>query len=673
MRCFNRLFVFVGLALGCIPFCAKAQEDLDKETRSGVITTVAAAKLDTEKVAAANANAISAAEWFPDQTQGFARIIDFPRFVERWNNTQLGKLGKHERLKDFWQEQQKEIEGRFAEAGWQLNLKADDISNIATGQAAVGWISKPQQLQKPYAVALVVAVAEKKADVDKLLERVDTELMSRQATSKKIEYKGNSISQYTLPRGAGELVIRESLFAVVDDHLLAADDLDSLQALIDAKTTGMSSSLAKSQLFRSAMSRIPMLDQISDVEYFVRPIGLAKLLRSISGKPMTTSTDVLKVLDNQGFGKISAAVGRLRMADANFDVFHEAFVKTELPLPESVQILDFPNAAGTTIPSWVTPRASSFLAVAWNAKEAFWKVESFVDEMADQKGVFDSVIEGIETDPVGPQINIRKDVLPFVTPEIYSINEIVEPITPDSRHSLIAIRIQDPNGKLASVLERAMKNEPDAVPEDFENYRIWKVTREDDKDESLKIDNDFGNFGSNKGSKSGKAKEAADEPLLSNWAITIFTGKDSKGNNEQFLMFASHAEMIKEAITASKKVGATTHLLEKEVDVAKVLQPLFGQAKNQPCSVWQINRSDRAFEMQYELFRQDKLPQSRSMLATILDRILRPKDELKNVNQRVKGDRLPPYEVVKEFFMPGGSRVLTEPDGWSYQGFILGK
>ncbi len=77
--------------------------------------------------------------------------------------------------------------------------------------------------------------------------------------------------------------------------------------------------------------------------------------------------------------------------------------------------------------------------------------------------------------------------------------------------------------------------------------------------------------------------------------------------------------------------------------------------------------------MQYELFRQDKLTQSQSMLATILDRILRPKDELRNVNQRVKGDRLPPYEVVREYFMPGASRVETHPDGWSFEGFILAK
>ncbi len=137
-------------------------------------------------------------------------------------------------------------------------------------------------------------------------------------------------------------------------------------------------------------------------------------------------------------------------------------------------------------------------------------------------------------------------------------------------------------------------------------------------------------------------------------------------------MFASHAEMIKEAIKLGKAADAG-NALEKEVDVARVVKVLEGLAKNEAGCLWEINRSDRAYRMQYELFRQDKLPQSKSMLATILDRILRPKDELKKVQQEVKGDKLPPFADIQQFFMPGGSRVVTHPDGWSYQGFILAK
>ncbi len=309
-------------------------------------------------------------------------------------------------------------------------------------------------------------------------------------------------------------------------------------------------------------------------------MGLAKLLRSISGKPVTSQTDILKVLDKQGFGKIAAAAGRLRLADQTFDVFHEAFIQTEPPLPVSVQVLDFPNAAEKVIPSWVSPGASSFLSVAWNAKDAFWKVKSIVDDIAGQEGVFDSVIDGIQTDPLGPQIDIKNQVLPFITSQIFAINEVTQPITIDSRRSLIAIRVQDPNGKLAAVLDRAMKNEPDATPEDFQSYRIWKVTRQDDSQESLKFDNDFGSFGK-KGSKSSTRKneeEEEDEPLLSNWAITIISAKSDAGENEQYLMFASHAEMIKEAIQASEKPGARG-LLQNESDVDRATKQLW---QNQP-------------------------------------------------------------------------------------------
>ncbi len=199
----------------------------------------------------------SAAEWLPDQTQGFARIVDFTRFLDHWNSTQLGKLGKHERLQEFWNEQQKEIEDKFAEAGWQLNLSGDDIRSIASGQVAVGWIAKAQQPQKPYSVALIVSVADKKEAVGNLLAKIDKELRARQATSKIIDYKGQKITEYTLPRAPGALVIRQSLYAVVDDYLLAADELPQLQALIDAKTSGLGNSLANNQLYRDSMKRLP--------------------------------------------------------------------------------------------------------------------------------------------------------------------------------------------------------------------------------------------------------------------------------------------------------------------------------------------------------------------------------------------------------------------------------
>lgn len=607
---------------------------------------------------------VNAADWLPDTTQGFARITDFPKFLEGWRKTQFGKLAKDERLQPFWKEQQKTIEARLADAGWQLNLRADDIAEIASGQSAIAWIAKPTNTSKPYAVALITGVAGKKAELDQLMQRVDTELKGRQATSENVVYGDVSITQYTLPRGAGEVVIHQSFYTVVQEHLIATDELAMMKELVDAATKGRPDSLSSSSLYQKSVAHLPTASKQSDMEYFIRPIGLAKLLRSISAKPITSQTDILKVLENQGFDKLAAAVGRVQFADGTFDIFHDAFIQTEPPLPLSVQVLDFPNLVEGKIPAWVTPRAASFLETAWNAKEAFWKLEGLVDEIGGQPGLFDSVIEGIQTDASGPQTDIKNQVLPFITPHIYSVSEIVEPITTDSRRTLIGIKISDPDGKLASALKRAMDIEPDAVPEDFEDIRIYKVTRVEE-DDSLSVEGDF-DFGVGKKSKSSAPKNE-DKPLLSNWAITIFTLPQ---NNDQYLLFASHAETIKEAILLGK---AGVSQFESEADVKLVMEKLNRAGNAQPGSMWEISRSDRAFRMQYELFRQDKLPQSQSMLATLLDRILRPKDELKNVSQDVKGDKLPPFDAIRDFLMPSGSRITTQPDGWSYQGFVLAK
>ena len=619
---------------------------------------------------------MAAADLLPQTTQGFLRIVNFPLFIERWNQTQLGVLGKDDRLVDFWKEQRIEIQKRFANAGWQLNFQVEDIYEIANGQAALAWIAKPQDpqnpLQKPFALALLLDIPGKIDQSEKLLARVDKELKDRKATFREVTYKNVAIKQYTLPRAPGEIVIRESLYAIVGDQLFAADELEALKAMIDASAGGSEKPLSQFPMFVSSRSKLstknPGVSDAIDVEYFIRPIGLAKLLRAISGKPIAAKTDALNVLEEQGFTKLAAASGTVQIGLPDFDIFHNAFVLTELPLPRPVQILDFPNTAGVKIPAWVGADASNVLSMAWNSTEAFWKVDTIVDAMADQKGVFESVIDGIKNDPVGPQIDIKTQVLPFLTSEIYSVGDTVDPITPESRRSMIAIRVNDPQGRLAAVLERAMKNEPDAKREDFNGFRIWKVTRSEDDEEILETD-DFG-FG-NKQAKPGPQQQQ-DKPLLSNWAITIFNPTPQNPANG-FLVFASHAEMIKHAIERNSQNKSTESPISIEPDVALVLKAIEKLNKNRPLSVWQINRTDRAFKMQYELFRQDKLPQSKSMIATLFDRLLRPKDEVKPVNQKVKGDKLPSYSQIRDFLMPGGSYIHTEEQGWSFSGFILSK
>jgi hypothetical protein len=596
---------------------------------------------------------IPANQLVPVETQGFVSFTDLPQFLERWKKTQLGSLVDLPSMKAFWEEQQNEIEKRFKDAGWQLNIRPKDMAEIATGQVAVAWIAVPTEPRKPFSVVLIADVSGKETETTAMLERIDSELKERKATIEKIDLLGSKVTKYVLPRQQGELKIEESYYVVANGQLVAADDIKTIEFVLNRQAGKAEKTLIDSPTYQEATKHLEGNVVSSDFEYFVNPIGFANVLRSIAAKPATRQTDMLKVLTNQGFDRIQAVTGKVQLASGDLDVQHECFVLAPKPWPNSVQILDFPNMADKKVPAWAGPNTASYLATAWNAKEAFWKAEGIVGEIAGDEDTFKVVIDGIETDPKGPQIDIRNDILPYVTNEIYALSDCIEPITPDSRRSLIAIRITD-SDKLASVVDRIMKVEPDATPVDFEQHRIWVVAREDEADlASFGIDEDLNSF-----DESG-SEEEEEQPWLNNWAIAI---------HDDFLMFSSHAEMIKDAIKA--KPGASP--LVEQLDFARAQSKIESISKGRPNCFWNIDRADLSFRMQYELFRQDKLPQSRSMLASIVDRILRPKKEMKDEVQKVKGDLLPPFEEIRKYLLPGGSVVETQDDGWSIQSFVLG-
>ncbi|MFM8175151.1 MAG: hypothetical protein ACKN81_16530, partial [Pirellulaceae bacterium] len=542
------------------------------------------------------------------------------------------------------------------------NLHPQDIYDICSGQVAVGWIDRQDTPNKPYSVALIVDIEGREEAKNKLLERVHEELIQRKALREDRKVGELNLIRYELPKQPGESQVIETFYGQINQQLWVADDLQTITEMLRRLQQPDGNDLATTPAFQKTNAQLETLQGQWDFNYFVRPIGLAKVLRTISRKPVSKQSDLLKALENQGFGHLEAVAGRASIKRDSFDLLHEAFILAPQPLPKTVQVLDFPNNTPAEVPAWVSQTTASFMAVSWNLKDAFWKVEGLVDEVAGKEGTFSKVIEQIQKDPLGPQVDIRQELMPYLTDEIYAMGDCVEPITPDSKRSMIAIRIREAD-KLSVSVDKVMRDEPDAEMVDFQGHKLWRVARKDDQQLDILIDDGFGEF------NTGKDKEEVDEsaqeeeePWLSNWAIAVYG---------DFLFFSSHAEMIQEAIThldSSQPQGT----LAAEQDFARAKQAIAMLSDGKPSAMWQINRTDRSFQMQYELFRQDKLPESRSMLATLADRLLRSKTEKRDKTQRVKGDLLPAYEVVRKYLLPSGVVVQTEDQGWSIRSFLLG-
>jgi hypothetical protein len=596
---------------------------------------------------------VSAASMLSADTQAMFSLPNSKRFLESWGATQLGMLAADAKLKDFWDTQRREIQARFKEAGWQLSLEIEELSDLSSGQTALAWISRTKVAAKPFSIAMIIDVAGRGDQTKEFMTRVDTQLKAANATAKIVENSGKTVVQYTMPKVAGESRILESFYTVSNDQLLAADDMATITELINAQTGDKADSLAKSALYQTVQAKVQIEGEATEIEYFVRPIGFAKLLRSMSAKPSNNQADILKILDNQGFSDLECFSGNIQMASNSFDFFHNGYLIAKKPAQKSVQILDFPNLSKLAAPDWISKETASVLSFSWDIKKAFSKFKGIVDEYVGD-GTFETVMEGIRDDPNGPQIDFTKEVLPYVTSEFHVVTEIVKPIGPTSKRSMVILRLNDTQGKLPSVLDRFGKAEPNAKAIDEGGFRVWRI--KNDVEEEVVLD-----FGTKETDKNKAKEEDAEEPLLDQWAIAIM---------DDYFIFASDAEMIIDTIRNAKKNSGT---FVKEADVVRASQMLGSVAGNDGLSFNEMTRNDRAFEMQYELFRQDILPESKSMLATILDRILKPKNSRQGQPQKVKGDKLPQFNTIQHYFTPSGGVVRTEEDGWSFQSFILSK
>ncbi len=610
-------------------------------------------------LSALGAETVPANQMFPDTTQALVSLPDTPAFLELWQGTELGKLALNDKLVPFWETQRQELQSRFSEAGWQMNLQANDLEQLSAGQTSIGWIAR--EGEKPYSIAMVIDVDDRTEEANRFLTRIDQQLKARKGTSKTWNVDDLQITKYLVPSPSHEQRLIESNYGLRAGQLIITDDEQTMKELLASQSGDKKDSLANSELYQEVHAKVQG-DGPGEVEYFVRPLGIAKLFRVIGGKPLKNQQDLLKLLDDQGFGALECAVGHVHLGGEEFDLFHHGFVKLKKPVKKGVEILDFPNVETLQPPVWLSKDSVTINAFSWNIQEAFPKFEPIVDAYLDPErpGTFNEIMEGIRDDIQGPQIDIPKEVLPFLSSEFFIATEIVKPITTESKRSLVLLKLKDPEKKLNRVMDRYARNEANGEPLDVEGYRIWSFKNE----EEIEIELDFGNSTSAPGSNnSDDEEEEGEEPLLDQWAISIVDG---------YFVFGSDAELIKELIERVKAAPTESDFL-KEADVERVTQIMDAISANEPSSAVQINRPALSFEMQYELFRAGQLNASRSVLAALLDRLLDPKHKNRDREQKLDGSDLPPFDEIRSYFMPTGSVVHTEEDGWKIQSFVLRK
>jgi hypothetical protein len=134
------------------------------------------------------------------------------------------------------------------------------------------------------------------------------------------------------------------------------------------------------------------------------------------------------------------------------------------------------------------------------------------------------------------------------------------------------------------------------------------------------------------------------------------------------LIIATHVEFIVEFIERQGKHAGLANIPEHK-QVAAALTRL-GSAND---SFRFFTRTEEAYRATFELVKQNKLPQSETVVARLLNGILGAKGEGADRQPAIDGSKLPQFEAISKYLGNGGFYMQTEQNGWLIVGCLLKK
>jgi len=303
----------------------------------------------------------------PATTKGFISTQDVEEVRKKFNETQLGEMVADPVMKPFIEDLKKQISAKMQRAGKKLGVKWDDLEGVYSGEVALALVQPNPQDKMSHATVLIVDITDKHKEADDLLKKIDANQKANRAQASTIKEKdtGLSITVYTQPIREGEKTPERSYVFVAGDQIIAADDLLTITGIAHRLDGKGRDSLAMVVAFDETMKTCQQASGgvRQHVRWFIEPFGYAEASRATQGGKKKRGTDILKVLQSQGFTALQGVGGHVFFATGGAEVLHRTFVyappakrapgaahKDKYDL--AMRMLDFPNS---TVPNALEP------------------------------------------------------------------------------------------------------------------------------------------------------------------------------------------------------------------------------------------------------------------------------------------------------------------------------
>lgn len=613
----------------------------------------------------------------PDTTRGFIAITNVDTLIEHYNKTQLGKLTNDPVMEPFTKDVRRQFENRWSSVHARLGLTLDDLQEVPGGEACIALIEPGENAS---ALAVVVDVTGKLPKAHELLERVTKNLTEQggKRTMLKVPECAEALIQFEMPipaeeqeAGRSELSQprqgessgaasakeppRMSYYFLTGNTLGASDNLEVVKGILTRLAGKKGGSLSEVEGFKKVLERcktdIP--EGAPQIRWFINPLGYAAAARaSQPPEQRRKGKSLLEVMRNQGVSAIQGVGGYASFSSEGYDLVHRTAVYAPLPYKNAMKMLVLLNGRDYTPQKWVPREISTYTTLYFDILNAFDNFGPLFNELFGEgdSGAWLDVLDGIKTDPNGPQLDLREELIKHLGQRVSMLTDYELPITTASERLLFAIEISDDQA-VVEALQKWFGNDPTAKRREIDGHVIWEIVENEGSDmEGPEISlGDVPDM-----APVPKPKKNTQQKLMPHQVATVVDGN---------MFIASHMDFL-------LKVLRSDDPLVEDVDYQLVNETINRMNPTEKCARI-FSRTDEEYRPTYELVKQNKMPESESMLGQFLNMLFGDGKKGAVRHQQIDGSTLPDYEVVRHYLNPAGMQMTAEKDGWFLKGFTL--
>ncbi len=604
----------------------------------------------------------------PNTTKGYVSVAHPKQFQDQWDKTQLGQLLNDETMQPFVEDFRKQLNDEFGAVQRKLGITPDDLKGVTAGELSLSVIERKEP---DAAMAITIDVTGKQKEAEGLLAAVEKRFAGRNGKKSTTKVGDTTLHVFTVPTDKPSTT-QQTVYFIKDNLLCGVDDRAEAEAMLKRFGGNATDNLKSVPAYTTTMERCRKEAGSMEPEarWFVEPFGFITATRSLRQTARRKDQDTAKLLYENGFDAIQGAGGYVnQMVEGHI----EFLLRTSIYAPPvkgkeadplrwnlSMRMMQFPNGPPTEPQSWAPRMLASYTTMNMKLTDAFDNVGPIFDALQEHEDAWKNTLEGWTTDPYGPQVDVRKDFVGNLGNRISVMTTYDTPITENSERSVFAIEATNEKA-LSKTLEKWMANERDMKRREVGPYVIWERTSKANAIAEPEIEIKGFTTKKSSGGKSGTPKKER-EHVIPNSAVTVALGH---------LLLASDTEYLTDLLQgfAQRERLASSADYQQMIEVMNKLVP--GER-----SGWAFGRGEEEVRPAYEMIREGRMPESKSMLGKLLNNMFTTEADRKAGTprkQRIDGANLPEFESVRRYFGPHGRIVQSEQDGWFITGAVLNK